>query len=53
MRDVLMLVLAAAWIACNFFLWSMKQSHLMLFWQSVGMGALAYPALYFYVTHRK
>jgi hypothetical protein len=50
MHHVVMVALATVWVACNFYLWSMKQSHLMLFWQSMGMAAVAYPALYFYVT---
>jgi hypothetical protein len=45
-----MLALAALWIAANFYLWSMKQSQLTLFWQSLGMAAIAYLALYAYVT---
>jgi len=45
-----MLALAALWITANFYLWSMKQSHLTLFWQSLGMAAVAYPAFYWYVT---
>ena len=48
-----MLVLAIGWVAGNFYLWSMKQSQLTLLWQSIGMAAIAYPALYFYVMHRK
>ena len=48
----IMLLLVAVWVAGNFFLWSTKQSHLALFWQSIGMAAIAYPALYFYVTRR-
>jgi hypothetical protein len=47
------LLLASIWIAANFFLWSLKQSHLALFLQSLGMGAIAYPALYYYVTRRR
>ena len=53
MQHAVMLVLAAAWVAGNFLLWSMKQSQLALFCQSVGMGAIAFPALYFYVTRGK
>jgi hypothetical protein len=53
MHHAVMLALVAIWIACNFYLWSMKQSHLTLFWQSLGMAAVAYPALYVYVTWRK
>lgn len=50
MKHVVMLALAAIWIAGNFYLWSMKQNHLTLFWQSLGMAAIAYPSLYWYVT---
>jgi hypothetical protein len=53
MHHAVMLVLATGWVAGNFYLWSMKQSHLTLLWQSIGMAAIAYPALYFYVTRRK
>jgi hypothetical protein len=53
MNHFVMLVLAAIWIGCNFYLWSMKQSHLTLFWQSLGMAAIAYPSLFWYVTRRK
>ena len=52
MNHVVMLSLAAVWIACNFYLWSMKQSHGALFLQSLGMAAVAYPALYWYVTRK-
>ena len=45
-----MLVAAALWIAANFYLWSLKQSQFALFWQSLAMAALAYPALYRYVV---
>ena len=47
-----MLVLAALWVACNFYLWSMKQSVDALLWQSLGMAAIGYPALFWYVTRR-
>ena len=47
-----MLLLAAIWIACNFYLWSMTQSDEILFLQSFGMAAIAYPSLYWYVTRR-
>ena len=53
MHHIAMLVLALIWIGCNFYLWSWKQSHLMLFWQSVGMAAIAYPALYWYITRSR
>jgi hypothetical protein len=44
-----MVALASAWIGCNVYLWSLEQSHLMLFWQSLGMAVIGYPALYWYV----
>jgi hypothetical protein len=53
MHHAIMLTLAIVWVAGNFYLWSMKQSHLTLFCQSFGMAIIAYPALYFYVTRRK
>jgi hypothetical protein len=53
MHHAVMFVLAILWVAGNFYLWSLKQSPPALFWQPVGMGLVAYPALYFYVTHRK
>ena len=52
MNHIVMLVLVAIWIGCNLYLWSMKQSHPTLFLQSLGMAAVAYPALYWYVTRR-
>ncbi|MBI3700020.1 MAG: hypothetical protein HY242_06170 [Afipia sp.] len=42
-------LLALLWIACNVVLWSMKQSHEMLFLQSAVMTLIGYPALYWYV----
>jgi len=50
MKHVVMLVLTALWIGANFFLWSMKQSQVALFLQSLGLAAVAYPSLYWYVT---
>jgi hypothetical protein len=49
MNHAVMLAVAAIWVACNFYLWSMKQSHFTLFLQSLGMAAIAFPALYRYV----
>jgi hypothetical protein len=42
--------LELVWIACNFYLWSLKQDQLILFWESLGMAANAFPAVYWYVT---
>jgi hypothetical protein len=52
MHHVIMLVLLAVWIACNFYLWSLKQSQIALFWESLGMAASVYPAFFWYVTRR-
>ena len=43
-------MLLLIWIAGNMYLWSLKQSQLTLFLESLGMAAVAYPALYWYVT---
>jgi hypothetical protein len=50
MTHVLSALCALCWIGCNVVLWSMKQSHDTLFLQSLVSAALAYPALYWYVT---
>jgi hypothetical protein len=50
MTHVAATALTLLWVACNFYLWSMKQESVWLFWQSVGMAAIAFPALYWYVT---
>ena len=50
MNHVIMLVLAIVWVGCNFYLWSMKQSHSTLFLQSLGMAAVGYPALFWFVV---
>ena len=53
MNHVVMLVLAVIWIACNFYLWSMKQSQFTLLLESLGMAAIGYPALFWYVTRTR
>ncbi len=52
MNHVVMLAVATLWVACNFYLWSMKQSQETLLWQSLGMAAVGFPALFWYVTRR-
>jgi hypothetical protein len=52
MIHIVMAVLAAAWLAANFYLWSMKQSHEELFWESLGVAAVAYPVMFWYVMRR-
>lgn len=53
MHHAVMLALAALWVAAKVYLWSMKQSAPMLFLQSLGMAAVAFPALYVYVAWRR
>ena len=50
MQHLLAVALALLWIAGNLYLWSLKQEPLVLFWQSLGMAAVAFPALGWYVT---
>jgi len=52
MNQAPMLAAVAIWVAANFYLWSMKQSQVTLLLESLGMAAIAYPALYWYVTRR-
>lgn len=37
------------WVAANIYLWSLRQSPQLLFLESLGMTALMYPAIYWYV----
>jgi hypothetical protein len=52
MNHIILVVLVAVWAGGNVYLWSMKQSQVILFWESLGMAALAYPALYRYVIRK-
>jgi hypothetical protein len=52
MHHLPMLALLAVWLSCNLYLWSMKQSQVILLLESAGMAAIAFPALYWYVTRR-
>jgi hypothetical protein len=45
-------IFTAAWVACNFYLWSLKQSQPILLLESLGMSLIAFPAIYWYVTRR-
>ena len=50
MNDIVAVALMLIWVAFNFYLWTLKQSQVTLFWQSSGMGAAWYPAFFWYVT---
>ncbi len=50
MQHLIAVALTALWTAGNLYLWSLKQTPLVLFWQSLGMAALALPAFGWYVT---
>jgi hypothetical protein len=47
------ILLTLAWVSCNFYFWTMKQDQLILLCQSLGMAAVAFPAMYWYVTRRR
>jgi hypothetical protein len=49
MPHIVALTLTLIWIAANLYLWSAKQESSTLFWQSLGMAAIGFPALFFYV----
>lgn len=49
MHHVLAVTLAFLWIAANFYLWSLRQDPVVLFWESLGMAAVAFPAFGWYV----
>jgi hypothetical protein len=37
------------WVGVNFFVWSWKQEQAVLFWESLGLGCVMFPALFWYV----
>jgi hypothetical protein len=52
MTNFAALVLAILWLAANLYLWSLKQEPVILFWQSLGMAAIAFPAMFLFVIRR-
>ena len=52
MSHVLAIAATALWIAANFYLWSLKQTQLTLFLQSLVLAAVSAPALWWYVTRK-
>jgi hypothetical protein len=52
MTHFIALALATLWLCANLYLWSFRQEPLILFWQSVGMAAIAFPAMFWFITRR-
>ena len=52
MHLAIALLLTLIWVACNFYLWSLKQGQPILLLESLGMSAIAYPTIYWYVTRQ-
>ena len=50
MANFLAIALALVWFAANFYLWSLRQEPYILFWESLGMAAISFPALFWFVT---
>jgi hypothetical protein len=50
MVHVVLIALSVIWVSASVALWSQKQSALILFLESLGMAALAFPTMYWYVT---
>ncbi len=53
MANFLAFALALVWFAANFYLWSLRQEPHILFLQSLGMAAVAFPALFWFITRRE
>jgi len=51
-HPTIVIIVTVGWVACNLYLWSLKQDQLVLFLESVGMSAIAFPALYWYVMRQ-
>ncbi len=50
--SALLLIVTTLWIGAEVYLWSLTQSQVTLFWESLGMAAIAFPALGWYVTRK-
>ncbi|HVV79386.1 MAG TPA: hypothetical protein VHD59_07210 [Pseudolabrys sp.] len=46
MNHVVLLAGTLIWVGVNFFVWSWKQEPAMLFWQSMVLGGVMFPALF-------
>jgi len=46
------IILTLIWVVCNFYLWSLKHDQSIFLMESLGMSAIAFTALYWYVTRR-
>lgn len=44
------LLLTTLWFAANVYLWSLRQAPTTLFLEALGMAAIGFPALYWYVV---
>jgi hypothetical protein len=49
MNHVMALAGTLIWVGVNFFVWSWTQEPAVLFWQSLGLGGVMFPALFWYV----
>ena len=49
MNHVVALAGTLIWVGVNFFVWSWKQEPAVLFWESLGLGAVMFLALFQYV----
>lgn len=38
------------WVAGNMYVWSLKQEQVILFWEALALGGIAFPAFFLYVT---
>jgi hypothetical protein len=50
MHHVVFFPAIGLWIAASVFLWSQRQEQVTLFLESLGLGAIAFAAMYWYAT---
>ena len=50
MSQIAALAAIILFAAGNFYLWGMKQPPAILFWESMGLAAIVFPTLFWYVT---
>ena len=49
MSRILVLAAIALFTAGNFYVWSLKQAPVVLFWESMGAAAIVFPVFFWFV----
>lgn len=50
MPNLIAFLVTLLFVAANVWLWSLKHAPIVLFWESMAVAAIAFPALFWFVT---